>query len=150
MAHGLEIRVPYLDQEVVEYVERLPASYKVRWGRRKWLHRHVCQRFLPKEIIRRKKIGFATPIRNWFRESMDAKIKDTLLEPHSKIYEYLAYEKVHKLVKDHQNGRQSNHKIIFSLIAFQEWLRTLSWGYKMRNNVTPETFSDSIQSGKKC
>src|SRR5205823_14262884 len=47
MAHGLEIRVPYLDRDVIEFAERLPARFKVRWGRRKWLHRKVCEVFLP-------------------------------------------------------------------------------------------------------
>ena len=48
MAHGLELRVPYLDKELVEYVERLPAAFKVRYATRKWIHRRVssvwCQR----------------------------------------------------------------------------------------------------------
>ena len=47
MAHGLEVRVPYLDKEIVEYVERLPASFKVQYGTQKWLHRQVCQGLLP-------------------------------------------------------------------------------------------------------
>ena len=49
MAHGLEVRVPYLDKEIVEYAERLPANFKVRNGSQKWLHRQVCQDLLPKE-----------------------------------------------------------------------------------------------------
>ena len=47
MAHGLEARVPFLDQEIVQYAERLSASFKVRGGSRKWLHRRVCNRYLP-------------------------------------------------------------------------------------------------------
>ena len=59
MAHGLEVRVPYLDREVVEFVERLPSSLKIRFGERKRLHRRVCRRLLPDQILRRKKRGFA-------------------------------------------------------------------------------------------
>ncbi len=47
MAHSLELRVPFVDKEIVEYVERLPASLKVRNGSRKWLHRQVCRIFCP-------------------------------------------------------------------------------------------------------
>lgn len=139
MSHSLEVRVPYLDHEIVEYVERLPASYKIKWNKGKRLHRRVCRRFLPEEIIRRKKIGFATPVNSWFRQSMDAKTNDTLLDPQSGIYEYLAYEKVYRLVKEHQNGRQDNHKIMFSLIAFGEWLRNLSSSHGNRNVATTGT-----------
>ena len=55
MAHSLELRVPYLDHQIVEYVERLNASFKVRYGTRKWLHRRVAQLYLPKEVLTRKK-----------------------------------------------------------------------------------------------
>ena len=53
MAHGLELRVPFVDKDIVEYVERLPANFKVRNGSGKWLHRQVCQTFLPKSILKR-------------------------------------------------------------------------------------------------
>ena len=56
MAHGLEGRVPYLDKEIVEYVERLPASFKVRHGSRKWLHRRVCEQFLPNRSCTEKSV----------------------------------------------------------------------------------------------
>ncbi|MGH8571844.1 MAG: asparagine synthase (glutamine-hydrolyzing), partial [Gammaproteobacteria bacterium] len=59
MAHGLEVRVPYLDNEVVDFAQRLAPAQKIRLGRQKWIHRRVCERFLPPEILRRKKRGFA-------------------------------------------------------------------------------------------
>ena len=62
MAHSLEARVPYLDRTVVEYVQRLNANFKVRNGTRKWLHRQVCQRYLPRRILARKKRGFAVNV----------------------------------------------------------------------------------------
>ena len=57
MAHGLELRVPYVDKEIVEYAERLPANLKVRNGSRKWLHRQVCQTYLPTRFSRGKNLG---------------------------------------------------------------------------------------------
>ena len=62
MAHSLEVRVPYLDRTVVEYVQRLGANLKVRNGTRKWLHRQVCQSYLPPRILKRKKRGFAANV----------------------------------------------------------------------------------------
>ena len=71
MAHSLEARVPYLDRTVVEYVQRLDASFKVRKGTRKWLHRRVCQKFLPPAIMKRKKRGFAVNVVDqWFNSTV--------------------------------------------------------------------------------
>src|SRR5579872_5672289 len=75
MAHSLELRVPFVDKEIVEYVERLPAEFKVRNGSGKWLHRRLCQKTLPEFILKRKKRGFAVNVvDNWFRGSVDSKI----------------------------------------------------------------------------
>lgn len=123
MAHGLEIRVPYLDQEIVEYVERLPASYKVRDGSGKWLHRRVCSKFLPKNIVKRRKIGFQTPVNEWFRSSLAGKMEDTLLDNDSLIYKYLSAEAVQRLVREHRNNQRDHQKILFSLIVVEELLR---------------------------
>src|SRR5437773_9072715 len=59
MAHSLEVRVPYLDRTIVEYVQRLGSQFKIRNGSRKWLHRRVCESYLPPSILKRKKRGFA-------------------------------------------------------------------------------------------
>ena len=124
MAHSLELRVPYLDKEIVEYVERLPAKFKVRNGTRKWLHREMCRTYLPESILRRRKRGFAVNVvDNWFRGAMDNKMAETLLDSSSKIYDYLRPEAVRGILEQHVSSRQDNHKILFSLIVFEEWLR---------------------------
>src|SRR6266566_440900 len=79
MAHGLELRVPFVDKEIVEYVERLPANFKVRNGSRKWLHRQVCGAFLPESILKRPKRGFGVNVvDDWFKGAIDNKMADTL------------------------------------------------------------------------
>jgi asparagine synthase (glutamine-hydrolysing) len=125
MAHGLELRVPYIDKEIVEYVERLPANLKVRNGSRKWLHRQVCQRYLPHAILARPKRGFAVDVVDeWFRNAFDSKAGDMLLDKSSQIYHYLRPTAVSKLVNDHTAGWEDNHKLLFSLVVLEEWLRT--------------------------
>ena len=90
MAHGLELRVPFVDKEIVEYVERLPANFKVRNGSRKWLHREVCRTYLPDSILKRPKRGFAVNVvDDWFRGAIDSKMTETLLDSGSRIYQYL-------------------------------------------------------------
>jgi asparagine synthase (glutamine-hydrolysing) len=124
MAHSLELRVPFVDKEIVEYVERLPASLKVRNGSRKWLHRQVCRSFLPESILKRPKRGFAVNVVDeWFRGTIDNKMTDTLRDHSSKIYQYLRPTAVDELFQQHASGRQDNHKILFSLVLFEEWLR---------------------------
>jgi asparagine synthase (glutamine-hydrolysing) len=124
MAHGLELRVPYLDKEIVEYVERLPASFKVRNGSQKWLHRRLCRSYLPDSILKRPKRGFAVNVvDSWFRGAIDNTMAEVLLDRGSKIYEYLDPTAVRKLFEEHASGRQDNHKILFSLIVCEEWLR---------------------------
>ena len=125
MAHGLELRVPYLDKEIVEYVERLSAHFKVRNGSQKWLHRQVCQTYLPREILKRTKRGFAgNVVDNWFRGAMDNKMAEILLDRESRMYQYLRPQAVQKLFKEHSSGRNDNYKILFSLVVFEEWLRS--------------------------
>ena len=124
MAHGLELRVPFVDKEIVEYVERLPANLKVRNGSRKWLHRQVCRAFLSESIVKRPKRGFAVNVVDgWFRDAMDHKMGDALLDSSSRIYQYLRPQAVRELFEQHAAGRNDNHKVLFSLVVFEEWLR---------------------------
>jgi asparagine synthase (glutamine-hydrolysing) len=124
MAHSLEVRVPYLDRTIVEYVQRLGSHFKIRKGSRKWLHRQVCQSYLPPRILRRKKRGFAVNVVDeWFRSSLKGKLPELLLDEGSLMFELLKPEPVRKLLKAHQSGRHDNHKLLFSLVMLEYWLR---------------------------
>jgi asparagine synthase (glutamine-hydrolysing) len=124
MAHGLEVRVPYLDQKIVEYVERLPSDYHIRFGIRKWIHKHICSDYLPKQIIKRKKRGFAANVVDgWFRESLSNEFSGILLDKNSFMYDFLKLKEVRSLYKDHTDGKEVNYKILFSLIVLEKWLR---------------------------
>ncbi len=127
MAHSLEVRVPYLDREVVEYVERLPANFKVRLGTRKWLHRRVCQRLLPARLLRRKKRGFAVNVVDqWFRGALGSRLDGVIQDPASLMYRYFQPRRVEQLLAEHRAGLFDNHKILFSLALFEQWLRNHS------------------------
>jgi asparagine synthase (glutamine-hydrolysing) len=134
MAHSLEVRVPYLDRTVVEYVQRLGASFKIRRGTRKWIHRRVCQSYLPPHILKGKKRGFAANVVDgWLRSSAQGQLSDLLLDESSLMFGLLKPQPVQKLLNDHRCGRQDNHKLLFSLVMFEQWLRG-SWSY-MRPSV---------------
>jgi asparagine synthase (glutamine-hydrolysing) len=125
MAHSLEVRVPYLDRTVVEYVQRFDASFKVRNGSRKWLHRQVCQSYLPPRILKRKKRGFAVNVVDeWFRSSLKGQLPEMLLDRNSLMFDLLKPEPVGRLLSEHRSGRQDNHKLLFSLVMLEHWLRS--------------------------
>jgi len=125
MAHSLEARVPYLDRELVEHTQRLNASFKVRNGVRKWLHKRVAHKFLAPEIINRKKRGFAVNVvDDWFRESVQGRIQNYLSDPTSLMYQYLQHDCVAKMMQKHSSGQEDNHKILFSLVILEQWLRS--------------------------
>ena len=124
MAHSLEVRVPYLDRTVVEYVQRLGADLKIRNGTRKWLHRQVCQNYLPLRILKRKKRGFASNVVDeWFHSSLNGALQEVLLDESSLMFGLLNPNTVRGLLEGHQSGRQDNHKLLFSLVMVEQWLR---------------------------
>src|SRR5438876_1569743 len=139
MAHSLEVRVPYLDRTVVEYVQRLGANLKVRNGTRKWLHRRVCRNYLPSRILKRKKRGFAANVVDeWFRSSLDGKLRDLLLDKNSLMFELLKPEPVRKLLEAHRSSRQDNHKLLFGLVMIEQWLRGARSRQERLTSTTPQ------------
>ena len=124
MAHGLEARVPYLDRTVVEYVQKLPADFKVHNGTRKWLHRQVCRSYLSSRILKRKKRGFAVNVVDeWFHSSLKGALPEMLLDEGSLMYRWLNPRPVRTLLEAHRLGREDNHKLLFSLVMLEQWLR---------------------------
>jgi asparagine synthase (glutamine-hydrolysing) len=124
MAHGLEVRVPYLDRTIVEYAQRLDATLKIRWGLRKYVHRQVCLDFLPSKAVRSKKRGFAVNVVDaWFQRSLSTSMDTTLLDGESLMYGFLDVVSVQRLLDDHRKGVADNHKLLFSLVVLEQWLR---------------------------
>ncbi len=144
MAHGLEVRVPYLDPELVEYVERLPARFKVRRGTRKWIHRRIAQRLLPRAIVKRKKRGFAVNVvDSWFKGATAGQMQDVLTDSQSVMFRYLQPSAVRRLLEEHRSRRADNHKVLFSLVLFEHWLRQAS-----SPRQTPGTVKTCLISGR--
>jgi asparagine synthase (glutamine-hydrolysing) len=127
MAHSLEVRVPYLDRTVVEFAERLDARLKIKGRTGKWLHRLVCQRYLPDAVLKRKKRGFAVNVVDgWFHSSLRSALPEMLLDPGSLMFDLLERQPVRQLLEDHRVGKSDNHKLLFSLVMFEQWLREAS------------------------
>src|SRR5205814_9184328 len=114
----------YLDRTLVEYVQQLGANLKVRKGTRKWLHRQVCRSYLSPRILKRKKRGFAANVVDqWFHSSLNGGLSEVLLDESSFVFGLLDPKPVRRLLEGHQSGRQDNHKLLFSLVMLEQWLR---------------------------
>src|SRR5207249_11252899 len=114
MAHSLEVRVPYLDRTVVEYVQRLSANFKVRNGTRKWLHRQVCRNYLPPQILKRKKRVLAVNVVDeWIRSSLEGKIIVMLLYTKALVFDMLELYTMRRRLRAHAAGwLQNDHLMI--------------------------------------
>jgi asparagine synthase (glutamine-hydrolysing) len=124
MAHSLEVRVPYLDRTVVEYAQKLGSRFMVRGRKGKWLHRKVCENLLDPTILRRKKRGFAVNVvDDWFKSSLKGDLPGMLLDEKSLMFDWLKPDAVRDLLAGHQAGQEDNHKLLFSLVMFEQWLR---------------------------
>ena len=85
MANSLEVRVPFLDHRLVEFVESLPPELKLKGRTGKYLHKRAAEKWLPADVVHRPKKGFANPIEHWLRTSMRPFVEECLLSADSSI-----------------------------------------------------------------
>ncbi len=124
MAHGLELRLPYLDHELVEHAAQLAANLKIRGRQRKRVHRAAARNAVPAEVLRRPKRAFAVDVVDgWFRQRLSGRLSETLLDPSSAMYDLLDPRAVVRLLEEHERGQRDHHKVLFSLVVLEEWLR---------------------------
>jgi len=144
MAHSLETRVPFLDNDLVDFAMRIPARLKLgnlgevvklnenepgsktakyfqKTKDGKLLLRKVMERHIPKSITERQKQGFSAPDASWFKgESIDY-VRRKLYHKNARIYDYLDAASVQSLVNDHVEGRENRRLLIWSLLSIEKW-----------------------------
>ena len=122
MAASLEQRVPFLDVELMRFVERIPARERVRPREGKRLHRRAMARLLPPEIADRPKHGFTSPFEDWLRESLGDEV-ERRYAPASALSELVDPTTVGKLVAAHRSGRADHKMVLYCLLELSEWHR---------------------------
>jgi asparagine synthase (glutamine-hydrolysing) len=122
MAAGLELRVPFLDRELMRFVERIPAGRRIRPRAGKRLHRMAMSRLLPAELAGRPKHGFSTPYDDWLRASLGQEVRRRY-EPGSELAGLVAPGAVARLVDEHARGRADHKSILYCLLELSEWHR---------------------------
>jgi asparagine synthase (glutamine-hydrolysing) len=146
MAHGLETRVPFLDNDLVDFAQRLPVRYKLRnfdrpevfvdenepaklrryealRGDGKIVLREAMTRLIPLEVTERAKQGFSAPDASWFRGDSITYINQLLCDPRARIYEFLQPAYVSRMLTEHSSGARNHRLFIWSALSFEWWLR---------------------------
>lgn len=122
MLNSLEVRSPFLDHELVEYVMSLPSEYKINRHERKRILKDACRDLLPPEIFTRKKQGFEVPLLKWFRGDLRGMIDELLDEKFLKEQNLFNPEEVKNIRKQlHSNDPGDSAARIWGLIVFQSW-----------------------------
>ena len=127
MAHGLEVRSPFLDAELIAYAARLPPSLKARGVTLKRVLRTAVSDLLPEEILKRPKHGFGVPLDRWFREDLDSYVRSTLAAEDARVKQHLAPDAVDRLVTEHQARRRNHGHALWTLLTLEVFLRREGW-----------------------
>jgi asparagine synthase (glutamine-hydrolysing) len=123
MAASLELRVPFLDLELMRFVERIPARLRVRPRAGKRLHRMAMQHLLPPGIADRAKHGFSSPYDDWLRRSLGEEV-ERRYAPRSPLAELIDPAAVGRLVGEHRRGRADHKNVLYCLLELSEWHST--------------------------
>jgi asparagine synthase (glutamine-hydrolysing) len=121
MAVGLEGRVPLLDHRVVAFSWSLPPHLKVRGGRSKWLLRKVLDRYVPRSLIERPKMGFGVPIDAWLRGPLREWAEALLMPARLAAYEFVRVEPVRRAWQEHLEGTRNWQYPLWTVLMLQAW-----------------------------
>ena len=123
MAHSLEVRSPFLDTEVVEYVASLPGSLKIHNGETKYILKQAATRYFPEEMIRRPKEGFLMPVTEWVLGDLQPWVRDTLSRERLARHGVFDVERVGALVERLYEPGADYRAVnrVLALAIFQEW-----------------------------
>jgi asparagine synthase (glutamine-hydrolysing) len=146
MAHSLETRVPFLDNDLVDFALRLPVKYKLKnltevvrlnenepgpktlryyneTGDGKLLLRKALRRYVPEDYTNGVKQGFSAPDASWFKGESIEYIKDVLFDKRARIYDYIQPDTAKGLLEEHFSGAQNRRLLIWSLLCFEWWCK---------------------------
>ncbi len=126
MANSLEVRVPMLDHEFVEWSAGLPADLKLRGGTGKYLLKQALAPYLPAELLHRPKQGFSAPIGAWFRGPLQGRLRAALAGP--AMANYFNIGLLTRLADQHTTGARDHGAVLWSLLMFESFLRTQADG----------------------
>jgi len=138
MAHSLEVRVPILDYELVEWVAGLPPETKLRGREGKYLFKKAMEPYLPRELLYRPKMGFAVPLASWFRGPLRDRVREAVTSPgllDTGIFDELF---LLRMVDEHQSGLRDFSAPLWSVLMFEAFCRGREGVARAEGTVEPE------------
>lgn len=123
MAHSLEVRVPYVDHELLEFVAAMPPALRVRGVRKKYLFRRAVAPWLPPENLARPKQGFSIPLASWLKGPLRPMLTDLLESQALRESPWLSAPAVRSLVEEHLRGTRNHEVRLWAILCFSEWER---------------------------
>lgn len=123
MAANLEVRVPFLNRELIELAARMPPRLKLRGLTRKYVLKRALENVLPREVVWRKKAGFGAPIRSWLRGPLRPLVDDLLSEETIKRRGLFRPSEVKRVIDANFSGREDYNLQVFQLLGLELWFR---------------------------
>lgn len=121
MANSLEVRAPLLDKNTIEFAATVPSTLKFKNGEKKHILKEAFKRFLPDDVLYRKKMGFSVPLASWFRGEIKELAEQYLLKQDEGLATYFKREEVNHLWLQHQSGKYDHSALLWSMLMFQMW-----------------------------
>ena len=123
MAANLEVRVPFLNRQMIEFAARMPPKLKLRGFKRKYILKRALEKLLPHDVVWRKKAGFGAPIRSWLRGPLHPLVVELLSDEVIRKRGLFRPEEVKRLIKENLSGREDLSLQIFQLLNLELWQR---------------------------
>jgi len=123
MAHSLEVRSPFLDHELVEFVSRMPVDLKLCGFETKSILRRVIRKYLPPQTMRKKKQGFGVPLREWLRNGLNEMVGDYLAGSRPSLPDEFDRAAVRDVLREHRSGAADHSPLIWLLLNYATWHR---------------------------
>jgi len=123
MAANLEVRVPFLNKEMLDLTCRLPSSLKIKGLKRKYILKTAAESMLPKDVVWRKKAGFGAPIRSWLRGALRPMVDDLLSETRVRARGLFDPAAVRAIVDANLSGREDYNLHVFFLLTLEIWMQ---------------------------
>ena len=134
MAHSLEVRAPILDYQVTEFAATLPSSQKYRDGEKKYLLKEVFKPFIPESLLYRKKMGFSTPLDEWFRSELKEFSEKRIQNKKSGLHSIFNGNAIERVWNEHQSKQRNHGIILWSMLMYQMWFER----YALTQEVTQQ------------
>ncbi|MBI4528306.1 MAG: asparagine synthase (glutamine-hydrolyzing) [Deltaproteobacteria bacterium] len=123
MAHSLEVRVPLLDHEVMQYAATIPARHKLQNGEGKFIFKKALNELLPPEVLNRSKMGFSIPLSKWFRTDLKGLFEDRVLTNGSFVGNFFDSNAIRQYWNCHQRRTRDYSPHLWALLVLESWGR---------------------------